>query len=218
MDENQYELDHLHGGEISFPPEIFLYAGTTGREEVVEVHHTVHPGVQEGSEPALASSDKPGPPPAEPGQGAVVDDVERRQVGELLTGNKEHRVGQVNKLIKNNCGHSGNYQGWLCSCLGEEIPPGEVESPPGCRTGRVVHRLTDPVVLSSHVEAPALQEHPETEDGLEEIVGQHEAPDLVRFSILHEPVEGGREGMLACTLYDGVICEDQRSEPTYVSP
>ena len=112
VDEYQYKLDHLHGCEISFPAEIFLYAGPPpGGEEVVEVHHTVHPGVQEGSEPALASSDKPGPPPAEPGQGPVVDDVEGREVGELLAGNKEHRVGQVNKLIKNNCGHSGQYQG-----------------------------------------------------------------------------------------------------------
>ena len=77
--------------------------------------------------------------------------------------------------------------GRLWSCLGEEIPPGEVEGSPSGRTVRVVNRLTDPVVLSSHVEAPALQEHPETEDGLEEIVGQHETPDLIRLPILHEP-------------------------------
>ena len=105
MDEHQYELDHLHGGEISFPPEIFLNAGTAGREEVVEVHHTVNPGVQEGPEPTVTSSDKPGSPPAQPGQGAVMDDVEGGQVGELLAGNKEEGVCQVNKLIKNNSGH-----------------------------------------------------------------------------------------------------------------
>ena len=87
---------------------------------------------------------------------------------ELLSHYEEYCVQKVNKF-------------------GEKIPPGEVESPLGGRTVRVVHRLTDPVVLSSHVEAPALQEHPETEDGLEEIVGQHEAPDLIRFSVLHEP-------------------------------
>ena len=109
MDEDQYELDHLHGGEISFPAQIFLYArAARGSEEVVEVHQAVHPRVEEGADPALAASDKPRPPPAEPGQGPVVDDVEGREVGELLAGNKEHRVGQVNKLIKNNCGqHCG---------------------------------------------------------------------------------------------------------------
>ena len=100
MDENQDKLDHLHGGEISFPAQIFLDAGPPGGEEVVEVHHAVDPGVQEGTEPALASTDKPGSPPAEPGQSAVVDDVERREVGELLTGNKEEGVSQVNKLWK----------------------------------------------------------------------------------------------------------------------
>ena len=89
VQEYHYKLDHLHCSEISFPPEILVEAGAAGREEVVEVHHAVHPGVQEGAEPALASSDKPGPPPAEPGQGAVVDDVEGREVGELLAGNKE---------------------------------------------------------------------------------------------------------------------------------
>ena len=110
VDENQDKLDHLHGGEISFPAQIFLDAGPPGREEVVEVHHAVDPGVQEGTEPALTSTDKPGSPPAEPGQGAVMDDVEGREVGELLPGNKEHGVGQVNKLIKNNCGqHCGQH-------------------------------------------------------------------------------------------------------------
>ena len=123
MDENQNELDHLHGCEISFPPEIFLYAGTTGREEVVEVHHTVHPGVEEGPEPTVASSDKPGAPPAEPGQGAVVDDVEGREVGELLTGNKEDGVCQVNKLkyrtilVTTGCCNYTNQQRWLAGLL-----------------------------------------------------------------------------------------------------
>lgn len=98
VQEYHYKLDHLHCSEISFPPEILVEAGAAGREEVVEVHHAVHPGVQEGAEAALAAANKPGAPPAEPRQRAVVDDVERGQVGELLTGNEEQRVGQVNKL------------------------------------------------------------------------------------------------------------------------
>ena len=113
VDENQYELDHLHGGQIFLPSQIFLYAGAApGGEEVVEVHHTVDPGVQEGTEPALASSDKPGAPPAQPGQGPVVDHVEGGQVGELLPGNEEDGVGQVNKLRENNYGHYGTMVQW----------------------------------------------------------------------------------------------------------
>ena len=184
MDEDQYELDHLHGGQISFPAQIFLYArAARGSEEVVEVHQAVHPRVEEGAEPALAASDKPRPPPAEPGQGPVVDDVEGREVGELLAGNKEHRVGQVNKLIKNNCGHSGNYQGWLCSCLGEEIPPGEVESPPGCRTVRVVHRLTGPAVMVSPQPEHGV-EYPAVEHSLAEVVDQQQSPEIKGFPVM----------------------------------
>ena len=72
----------------------------TGGEEIVKVHDGVNQGVEEGSEAALSPAHEPGSPPAEPGQSAVVDDVERREVGELLTGNKEEGVSQVNKLWK----------------------------------------------------------------------------------------------------------------------
>ena len=43
----------------------------------------------------------PRAPPAEEGESAVVDHMKGRQVSELLPGNKEHWVGQVNKLKKN---------------------------------------------------------------------------------------------------------------------
>ena len=72
----------------------------TGGEEIVKVHDGVNQRVEEGSEAALSPAHEPGSPPAEPGQSAVVDDVERREVGELLTGNKEEGVSQVNKLWK----------------------------------------------------------------------------------------------------------------------
>ena len=188
VQEYHYKLDHLHCSEISFPPEILVEAGAAGREEVVEVHHAVHPGVQEGAEAALSSAYKPRAPPAEPGQSPVVDDVEGRQMGELLTANKEEGVGQVNKLSSDGTVRSPLK---LLTCLGEEVPPGEVEGSLATWAGGVVHRLAHPAVLPRHVEAPALQEHPEAEDGLEEIVDQHEAPNLIRFSVLHESKEIG---------------------------
>ena len=40
------------------PPEVLLQAGSTGGQEVVEVHHHVHAGVQERSKPALAATNK----------------------------------------------------------------------------------------------------------------------------------------------------------------
>lgn len=137
MDENQDKLDHLHGSEVPFPPKIFLDGGAAGCQEVVEVHHHVDSRVQEGTEATLTSSDKPRAPPAEEGEGAMVDHMEGGQVGELLTGNKEHRVSQVNKL-------------------GEVVPPSEVEGPLSQGTCSIVNRLADPIVFSCHVETPAL--------------------------------------------------------------
>ena len=40
------------------PPEILLYLGSAGGQQVVEVHHGVNPRVQEGQEPAVASTNK----------------------------------------------------------------------------------------------------------------------------------------------------------------
>ena len=78
MDEHQDKLNHLHGGEVPFPPKIsvkriieqycngakivwnsLLEGWSTCSQEVVEVHHHVHSGVQEGSKATLTSSDKP---------------------------------------------------------------------------------------------------------------------------------------------------------------
>ena len=40
----------------------------------------------------------PWAPPAEEGESAMMNDMKGGQVRELLPGNEEHRVGQVNKL------------------------------------------------------------------------------------------------------------------------
>ena len=41
--------------------------------------------------------------------------------------------------------------------LGKVVPPGKVEGPLSQWTGAIVHRLADPIVLSCHVETPALK-------------------------------------------------------------
>ena len=84
MQEDKDKLDHLHSCQVSeisssliislissfssqsslsslaspLPPEILLQAGSTGGQEVIEVHHHVHPGVQKWSKPALAATNK----------------------------------------------------------------------------------------------------------------------------------------------------------------
>ena len=115
VDENQYKLDHLHGREISFPPEIFLDAGTAGGEEVVEVHDRVDTAVEERTKATVTATDKFGPEPTEPGQDAVVDDVEGGEMVELLANDKEEAVEKVDKL-------------------GEVVNVGHIESPESRRT------------------------------------------------------------------------------------
>ena len=77
MQDHPDKLDHLKSGQVSkardcciirqynfshspLPPEIFLDAGSTGGQEVIQIHHRVHAGVEEGEETAVTSSDKPG--------------------------------------------------------------------------------------------------------------------------------------------------------------
>ena len=98
VEENEDELDELDGGEVLLPPEVGLQRGSAGCQQVVEVHQGVHPRVQERPETALASSDKPWTPPAEEGEGAVVDDVQGRQVGKLFLQDKEEGVEEVDEL------------------------------------------------------------------------------------------------------------------------
>ena len=98
MKEDKHELDHLHGCQVFLPPEILLDTRTTGCQEIVEVHHTVDSRVEEGTKATLATAHKAGTPPAEQRQCAMVDDMQGREVAELLAGNKEDGVSQVYEL------------------------------------------------------------------------------------------------------------------------
>ena len=98
VEENEDKLHELDGGEVLLPPEVGLQRGATGCQQVVEIHQGVHPRVQERPETTLASSDKPWTPPAEEGEGAVVDDVQGREVGKLFLQDEEEGVEEVNEL------------------------------------------------------------------------------------------------------------------------
>ena len=120
MNNDADELQHLHRGEVPavlqaaahpvlyvgspFPPEIFLYAGSAGGQQVVEVHHRVHSGVQEGKKPPVPASNKPRKntriisdrclnlPCSEPAlkwHDSVMVDMQEREMSELLLENEE---------------------------------------------------------------------------------------------------------------------------------
>jgi len=123
--------------------------------------------VKEGPEPCLAASYEARAPPGQEWKGAVVDDMQGGDLVELLAKNKEYCVEKVNEFR-------------------EEIPPTKAENTSGIRAIGIIHWLTVPAVLASHKEVPALLEHPEAEECLEEVVDNHDASDLIRLSVLHE--------------------------------
>merc|ERR1711928_87531 len=55
MQENDDELDHLHGGQILLPPEIFLVLRSHSSHQVVAVHDHVDEGVEHTEEGAVTS-------------------------------------------------------------------------------------------------------------------------------------------------------------------
>ena len=98
VEEDHDELHQLDGGEVLLPPEVGLQGGSTGGQQVVEVHQGVNSGVEERSETTLTSTDEPGSPPTEEGQGAVVDHVQGGKVRKLLLEDEEDGVEEVDEL------------------------------------------------------------------------------------------------------------------------
>ena len=98
------------------PPEIFLYLGSARRQEIIEIHHGVHPGVQEREEPTVTSSNKPGKmsrfksimlnsfssllcsEPTLERHDSVMIDVEEGEMAVFLLCHKEERVKHVEEL------------------------------------------------------------------------------------------------------------------------
>ena len=106
-------------------------------------------------------------PPSSEWHDAVVNNVESGEVAPLLSQDKEERVEVVDEL-------------------GEEVPPGHVGGEHAVLGVGVVDGLAEPVVPAAEPEVAGLLENPQTEKGLEEIVGDHQLLDIVRWSVLHE--------------------------------
>jgi len=58
VNEEGHELAHLQLGQVSFPPEVFLDAGSHGGHEVVEVHDDVYAHVEEPAEGGVSATNK----------------------------------------------------------------------------------------------------------------------------------------------------------------
>ena len=106
----------LHHLLLPFPPEILLYAGPHAGHEVVEVHHHVDAHVEEAHEGGVAAPDPLDPGPGGERHDAVMDHVQCRQVGELLTAQEEEGVDEVDELGEEVPGHCD----WDCDHHGNE--------------------------------------------------------------------------------------------------
>ena len=69
--------------------------------------------------------------------------------------------------------------------LGEEVPPHSGRHVHSVTGGGVVHRLTHPVVFTRQPELAQTGEYPQTEQGLEEVVGKHQFLNIKSWFSLH---------------------------------
>uniref|UniRef100_A0A147BW06 Secreted protein n=1 Tax=Ixodes ricinus TaxID=34613 RepID=A0A147BW06_IXORI len=161
------ELHNLDGGHVLLPPEVLGHVGPDGRQAVVEVHQDVHEAIDEGEEGAVASRRELDPPPDAHGHHAMVDDVQRRDVSELLAQHKEYRVDKLDEL-------------------GDVVPPGQVGHEDGLATLRVVNGLALPVVVSKQAVEAQQQEDDQADGHHEEVVPHHDPAQLHRLPVLHQ--------------------------------
>ena len=96
----------------------------------------------------------PGSPPSLQRHDAVVEDVEEGEVAELLLQDKKDRVGEVKELR-------------------DVEEPGHIESTERLGIVGIVNGLASPAVVAADIEPPTLDETPQAEHRLEQVVGQN---------------------------------------------
>jgi len=55
MYHDSQELQHLQGGQVLLPPQVFLYVGAQGGQQVVRVHYYVDERIQQSEERAVTA-------------------------------------------------------------------------------------------------------------------------------------------------------------------
>jgi len=92
MEEDDDKLNHLEASQILFPPEIRLNLRTTRCEKIIEIHDGVDTGVEHDTKHGVSTTYKLDTKPTEPGDNAVMDDMEVGEITKLLASNKEEAV------------------------------------------------------------------------------------------------------------------------------
>ncbi len=122
VEEDGDELNHLHGGQVLLPPQVFLVSRSHGSQQVVCVHDDVHKRVERAEEGGVAAGGESHTPPNRRRHNAVVDYVQVGDLVELLAQHKEDGVGEFGELA-------------------EVVPPAQVHHHQLVRVVRVIDRL-----------------------------------------------------------------------------
>ena len=127
VNEDGDELDHLDGGQVLLPPQVFLVFGSHGRQQVVGVHDHVDERVQNTEESGVASRCEFDPPPDGRRHDAVVNDVQIGDLIEFLAHDEEDGIQKFGELA-------------------EVVPPAQLDDDQLVRIVRIVDRLTTQTV------------------------------------------------------------------------
>jgi len=168
VQENDDELDHLHGGQILLPPEIFLVLRSHSSHQVVAVHDHVDEGVEHTEEGAVTSGSELDTPPASSRHHAVVDNV---QVGDLVVLFAQDEEDGVQEFSE----------------LAEEVPPAHVRHGNLIRIVRIVDRLAFQTVLPEPGVDQTLVDEVDASDNLDEVVGDDGLLQVHGLAIAHQP-------------------------------
>ena len=92
MEEHHDELDHLHGGQVLLPPQVFLILRTHGSQKVVGIHDDMDGSVEHAKESGMATRCELNTPPYSGWHDAVVDDMQVGDLVELFAKHKEDSI------------------------------------------------------------------------------------------------------------------------------
>jgi len=168
VQENENELDHLHGGQILLPPEVLLVLRSHSGHKVVAVHDHMDEGIEQAEEGTVTSWGELDSPPASGWHDGVVDDV---QVGDLIVLLAQYEEDGVQEL----------------SDLAEEVPPAHVGHGHLIGIIRVIDRLASQTVLPQPGVDHTLVNEVDANDDLDKVISDDGLFQIHGLTIAHQP-------------------------------
>lgn len=100
VDQNGDELNHLDGGQVLLPPEIFMVFGAEGGQQVVRVHDDVNKRVEYAEKSGVTPGSEFDTPPHSDRHDTMVDDMKVGDLVKFLPQYEENGVHEFRELAK----------------------------------------------------------------------------------------------------------------------